>query len=159
MNDPTKDIVISEVRYQLARLNPRDGGWVLGKLWPSLAGPMLAPNPEKQMNEQYLGFFVSQAMSDLPEDVFNSIQSKAMAACSYWDDAGGGPVAMPMLMRDGRWATKSEPELLTVLALTTAVLAFNLMPFFAPGALKTLLTVFPDLSQWSRIPAEPPKTI
>lgn len=151
MNESTKDLVIGRIKYQLIRLNPRDGSWVLSRLMPVLSSLMLSPNPEHQITDQELGLCITQAMSDLDEATFSSIQSKALNSCNLWEDVGGGPVASPLLMKDGsgRWAT-TQPDLLSVVALTTAVLAFNLMPFFAPGALETLRAVYPDLSKWSK---------
>jgi hypothetical protein len=139
----TKELSVGASNYRIGLFSARDGSWIVGQFITR----MLLLDPEKASDEKNLAFILSTMITDLPEAVFNSIRDKCFAVCSKQDPLGA---YAPLLMRDGsgRWAEK-EPDLLTVNVLLTSALAFNLSPFFAPGALETLRQTYPDLSQLS----------
>jgi hypothetical protein len=152
--EKTSDITIASETYQLTRFNPRDGSWILGKLLPYISGPILAPDSKApKVDARVLGLMIAQSFSSLSEVDYSTVQFKAMAAVRKYVDVNGLPQPHPVMMIDGpkrgQWAILPEPDLVTYTSLTIASLAFNLLPFFAPGALETLMLVFPDLNQLS----------
>jgi hypothetical protein len=140
----TKEVKIGSVVYRISQFSARDGSWVVGQFITR----MLLLDPEKASDEKNLAFILTTLLPSLSEETFNSIRDKCFAVCSQKDDIGG---YTPLLMRDGsnRWAVKEPPDLLATNVLLTSALAFNLSPFFAPGALETLRQIYPDLSQLS----------
>lgn len=145
MEATTQDVTLGGNRYQLTRFSARDGSWIVGQF---LTRNLLLSleDPEKEISEKDLGLGLAAVFQSFPEATYNTIQGKCLAAVRRYEDAGGQPVARPVLMADGRWALAGEPNAVELLAITVATLVFNLHCFFAPGALEMLQTVFPDLS-------------
>ena len=143
--DATKDITIGDRTYQLVRLGAREGSWIVGQF---LTKGLLIPLDQgdaKPLDEKELGVVFAITLRDLPENIFNSVMQKCLATVRRYETVAGVP--MPVLMSDGRWAIKPEPDLVELTALIVASLVFNLHCFFAPGALQKLLTVFPGSQQ------------
>jgi hypothetical protein len=140
----TKDVVIENTTYQIGSFSPRDGSWIVGQF---LMRGLLAQleNPEQELTEQQLGGGFASAFSSFSEETFNRIQTKCLNVIKRYEDNAGQRVPMPLQMADGRFIPP-EPELVVLTTLTVAALVFNLQSFFAPGARKTLLLVFPDLA-------------
>jgi hypothetical protein len=143
--EATRDVTIGNYKYQLTRFSARDGSWLTGQF---LTKNLLAhlQSPDQEITEKDLGLGLAATFQGFSEDIFNRIQSKCLATIRRYEEAGNTTVAKPIVMTDGRWAVKDEPDPVELLALSVASLSFNLYCFFGPGALETLRTVFPDLS-------------
>lgn len=149
MNEPTKDIQIGDIRYQLGRFTARDGSWVLGQfLARGLVAGLGNVDESKETIEKQIALMLSMAFAEIDERVYASIQNKCFSVIKRYDQQAENTVAMPLLMASGGFTGK-EPDALSASTLMMACLAFNLAPFFDPGALTTLKTVYPDLKQLS----------
>jgi len=141
MSTATKDIELGTDKYQLTRFSARDGSWIVSQMITSML--LVDTDKTKPKTDQDYGLFFALSLHELPETTYRRIQELCFGCCRKY----AGDAAHPILMADGtgRW-TNGEPDLVTATALVTAVLVFNLVPFFEPGALKTMRTIYPDLS-------------
>lgn len=143
----TKDIKIGNNEYQLGGLSARNGSWVAGQFAMIVLGKL--ENPEHETTEKDLGAALALSFRQLPEEIFNKVQGKCLEVCGRYAKIGEATTPLPVLRKDGTWNDVAEPSLPELFALTVAALAFNLHPFFAAGALETLLTALPNVSQAS----------
>lgn len=151
MTPRTKDVVIENTTYQIGSFSPRDGSWIAAQFNMRGLLVQLETGDAKPISEKDLGISLAAILSQLPEETFNRIQTKCLNVIKRYEDNAGQRVPMPLQMADGRFIPP-ELDLVTLTALTISGLVFNLYCFFAPGALKTLLVVFPDLSTPESIP-------
>jgi hypothetical protein len=135
--EATKEIRIGESDYQLSRFSARDGSWIVGQF---LTKGLLLPLDNVQLEEKELGSVFAITLREFSEATFESVQAKCLKTVRRVEN--GQPI--PVLMADGRWAVRPEPDLVELTALLVASLVFNLHCFFAPGALKKLQAVFPS---------------
>jgi hypothetical protein len=138
---PTKSIAVNKIEYQLGRVSARDGSWLVGQFLPHMTGAWMG---EGEVTEKDLGLALAAALRGFSEDVFQSIQSKALSVVKRLDDKG---TPMPVAMANG--SLVQPLSLVDLTALLVASLAFNLHCFFEPGAAETLRAVFPDLGPLS----------
>jgi hypothetical protein len=147
----TKEVTFGDTSYQIGRLSARDGSWIVGQLMSrGLLNAAFNRIEEKSSEplEKLLGLALTYAFPDMPEEVFQGVQNRCFAVCRQYRQNGDATVAEPLLRQDGsnRWNGRDEPDPLVSMALLMSALTFNLESFFAPGARKTLLQIFPDLS-------------
>jgi hypothetical protein len=144
MRQNTKEFVIGEQRYQIARMDARTGSWIamqlLTKLFPFNMEAMMGLDVSK----------LPANRTELTETEFHNIQDHCLKVVARFDTVGTGTVPIPVLMKSGVWSFKDlETDVVTVLALTAQSLVFNIGPFFDEGALKPLLESLSGLSQFS----------
>lgn len=149
MENPTKDIAVNEVRYQLGRYSARDGSWLVGQFLPHMMGAL----DGTEVDEKQLGLGLAASFASFTEETYGRIQAKALAVVRRYD---AKDVPMPLFMADGQ-PIPPALDLVELTTLTVASLVFNLHCFFAPGAARTLRQVFPDLSTLLR-PSAPGST-
>src|ERR1700734_7716 len=123
--DATRDVTIGNYKYQLLKFSARDGSWLVGQF---LTKNLLAnlQSPDQEITEKDLGLGLAATFQGFPEDIFNRIQAKCLASIRRYEEVGSTSVARPILMNDGRWAVKDEPDPVELLVLSVAVLTFNL---------------------------------
>jgi hypothetical protein len=136
----TKEITIGRGSFKISRFSPRVGNWLVSQF---LTQNLLLPieKPDQEITEKDLAASLTITLHQFSEEIFYRIQTEALAVCQRVE---GADTVTPVLMKDGRYAVPLS--LVESLALVAHALAFNLHCFFVPGALETLLTVFPDLS-------------
>lgn len=116
------DETVGEFRYKISKVNARDGSW-LAKI---------------VLQKMILG---SETRAE-----FDAVQQIALAACARY---GEGPVPLPVVMADGRFAYEDlKYDTVSVTKLTAQALAFNLKDFLADGGkeLDNLKKAFQDLN-------------
>jgi hypothetical protein len=143
----TKDITIKDVRYQMGEFTARDGSWVVGQfLARGLIAGLGSLDESKEPIERSIALMLSLGFTQLDENVYNSIQNKCLSVIKRYE----GDTAVPLLMANGAgWTSGKEPDAITLSTLVMATMAFNFVPFFDPGVLETLRTVYPNLKALS----------
>ena len=139
--EKTKDIEIEGERYQLCRMNPRTGSWIVAQLCTRLLPGIIETKLASVF--QGSGMSLPAGREQITEQEFHNLQDHCLLACKWYDPKAGVPI--PILTQDGRFAVPAlEDDLLTVMTLTAHVLIFNVAPFFAKGRIETMGGTF----QW-----------
>ena len=133
-NEDTKVVEVKGASYQLRRMMPDDGSFILCRI---LAAGMTAESvqsqaPDAGVIQHMLGAF----LRNLDLETFKIIQHKALSVVSRLED--GQP--MPLVTDNGVFADQELRRSISLaMALTVHSLVFNLSDFFLEGGLDALL--------------------
>jgi hypothetical protein len=145
--DRIKDIQLGDRKFQLGRLSASDGNQVIRHfLMYNILPKVTSHDDNEPVTEGILSLAITPVLSQLDELTFARIQYRCFAVCREYVRRGELDGPWPLTRPDGK-PEVDELDAPTSLALLTASLTFNLLPFFAPGALKMLRTLYPDPSQ------------
>lgn len=134
-----KDVKIGDVTYRVGSLSPWNGSWIAMLILTKL----LPFGMDAALGASKLG---AARSVDMTEAEFNGIQRHCLGVCARYEVLNGVSTATPILMSDGRFAfPELNSDLVTIIALTTHALVFNLAPFFQGDTLKSLKASFQDL--------------
>jgi len=150
MTPKTKIVEFSGTRYQVRKLSPDVGSFILGK---ALMVGIKASEESAASN----GDAVAAPDKAAPEDMARAIafsfvfrgadfethrfvQGKCLAVCSRMESKDGGPeLPMPIVNDAGAWAIPEiRDDVALVMRLEVEVLAFNFTDFFAVGGLNAM---------------------
>jgi len=137
-----KDITIGEFQYRIGQLKAADGSWIYSTFVKRYRAYREAQPPQAQEAQpvadvpQELGFAMTAQflLEQLSREELAEVQRLALLSCGRYSDRTGTPIAMPILLADGRYAIPDlEFNGPVVYQLTQESIAFNIAPFF-PGA-------------------------
>lgn len=150
MKPKTKIVTIDSSRYEIRKLPPDVGSYILMQIIgagisASSTGGSPVETPTQAQTEKLSGEDMVRAMTfaaflrGLDYDKYCFVQSKCIAACSRMEDRGGTELPMPIVNDSGQWAIPEiKDNLSLVVQLTVETLVFNLSDFFAEGGLASL---------------------
>ena len=145
MSQDHKDVTIGDSLYRIGLLKAADGSWIYSTFVKRYRAyqetqpapiplPSDAPPAPDVPVEAGLAMTASFLTEQLSRTELAEVQNICLSVCGKYSSATGNPVAMPILLSDGRF---SSPDMAydgpTVLELTKQSIAFNIAPFF-PGA-------------------------
>lgn len=146
--DDTKDIIVNGGRYQVSRMDAVTGSWLLFKLIDSMrriftdgnAGePTEAQELDSEQKEAATNAMISGMLMTLDKDEFIRVQREALKVVGQYAAVGEKEVILPVLMANGTFAVPSlKSDIVSVIALTSGSLNFNLSPFFLGDGLKDI---------------------
>jgi len=142
-----KDLTLGDQQYRIGKLKAADGSWIYMTSKRKYQ-EFLAANPQQTPTDTAQ----SEAFAALPQETRNEmgaamsaefmaqylsrtelaeVQRICLAVCGRYSDRTGTPIAMPILMQDGRFAiAELENDGPVILELTKQCIAFNITPFF-----------------------------
>lgn len=136
MNEKTKVVVVQERRYQIRRMRPDVGSFILSRILAAGMGAgagLQNDKPDKPLIQAMLAAFLNR----LDFDTFSFIQNRALAVVSRLDDDGA---PLPLVADNGVFADQELATSISLaMALTVQSLVFNLSDFFSEGGLNSLL--------------------
>lgn len=133
MHEKTKIVTIQEKRYQIRRMRPNVGSFILSRILAAGMGASVAEKPDMSM----LGKMFAAFLRGLDFDIFTFIQNNALAVIAKLDDDGG---VIPLVSDTGVFVDVSlADDLSLIMALTVQSLVFNLSDFFSAGGLNALI--------------------
>lgn len=164
-----KDVPLGDQTYRIGKLEAADGSWIFSTFTKRYRAYMEAQPAAVAQTQPEEGDAPATAASIAPEVGFMltaaflteqlsrqelaEVQNLCLSACGRYSDRTGSPVAMPILMTDGRFAiAELRYDGPTVLELTRQSIAFNIAPFF-PGAGSSGQTTSADTSSQPSIQA------
>ena len=146
-------VTLNEHRYQIGRVKPEVGSFILLKLLsaniragalakdeqaqPSKLQPSKdAPTDEEMVRATIFGAF----LSGLKFDEFKFVQQSCMQSVTWLSNPRAQGAPMPIMNDYGEWAfSEISDNIGLVMQLTTEVLVWNLEGFFAAGGLAILM--------------------
>ena len=143
-----KDITIGEHQYRIGQLKAADGAWIYSTFvkryrdYQASQPPQPEPppvDPDAQVAppvppEQGWAMTAQFLVEQLTRSELADVQKLCLASCGRYSSRTGTPIAMPLLMADGRFAIPDlEFDGPAVYRLTSESIAFNIAPYF-PGA-------------------------
>jgi hypothetical protein len=151
-----KDITIGDQQYRIGQMTAADGSWIRltfvkrYRAYLATITPTEKEDAEKAPSispEQGFAMTANFLLEQLTREELAEVQRLSLSVCGRYSVKTGTPIAMPVLMSDGRYAIPDlEFDGPTVLQLTQETVAFNIAPFFtAAGSNQTPATV--DSSQ------------
>lgn len=148
MKPKTKVITVAGANYQLSKLSPEVGSFILWKIIGGVrkavetASPATQVEPAESAKTENQDFeaktrgMISIALGTMDLELHALIQKHAIAAVSEWVLAGTTEVGRPLVSSDGRWANPEvRDNLMVVNRLVMELLVFNLSDFFEQGGL------------------------
>ena len=141
----TKELTIVNKQFQLKRIDAQAGAWILtvliSAMFKASSGEESSPSeqsefdkadPVEKANSTVAAMWISVGTT-VSLEAYRQIQRYCLQTCLLY--IANNPV--PLISTDGRWADKElERDIPVVNQLITAVLQFNLAPFFIESALK-----------------------
>lgn len=134
-----KEVEISGQNFQIGRMTPEVGARIGNLLITSIlkirgrgdnneGSPSVTPTPEEAIEGMWV-----VATDTLSEENYSYIQRRCLLVCSQRITADSP--AAPVLMKDGRWASKElSRDIAAVNSLIAESLKFNLAGFFGQGS-------------------------
>lgn len=138
MNDETKIVDVKGRRYQLRRMLPDDGSFILCRI---LAAGMGAGVGAERADRSLIQSMLAAFLRGLDFDTFKLIQHKALSVVSRLESNGTGTEQpMPLVTDNGVFADQELSRSISLtMALTVHSLVFNLSDFFSEGGLSSLI--------------------
>jgi hypothetical protein len=147
VNEKTKVIEVSGVRYQLRRFAPDAGSFILmqiigagtkGQTGEAPATDSVTPKAERPSGEDLVRAVVFSAfLHGLDFDMHRFVQAKCLSLCSRLEGPDGD-TPMPLANATGQVNPALQDDMGLVMKLEMEVLVFNLSPFFEGEGLKAL---------------------
>lgn len=156
----TKIVDISGTHYQIRKLAPDVGSYILGHAISAIATKAATKGGQSPQNAQdNIGgatapetAAVSESSAEdlaravalatfggLDFELHRFVQQKCLAVCSRMECTEGSDVPMPIVNDSGQWAIPEiRDDLSLVMKLEVEALVFNLSDFFAGGGLNAL---------------------
>ena len=138
MSAKTKIVEVDGARYQLRKLRPNVGSYILTRMLAAgVSSGSLGSTPKDSMLMAVFGAF----LRGLDFDTFSFIQNNCLAVVGVMKQAGdGNEVPMPLASDSGVFAYPEVADNLPlVMNLTVQSLMFNLSDFFEEGGLRTVV--------------------
>lgn len=152
--ESTKEVVIGNSRYQIARVTSEDGSWLLAQTLASMRKVMkaegvddqeepkpaieLTPEQQRKNTEEMVSAMVQSMLMEVDRELFARIQRYALGVCGEFTAVGENEIVLPVTMATGRIAIpKLKNDISCIFNLTNASLVFNLLPFFLDGGFRT----------------------
>ena len=138
MSVKTKIVEVDGTRYQLRKLRPNVGSYILTRMLAAgVSTGALGSAPKDSLLMVVFGAF----LRGLDFDTFSFIQNNCLAVVGVMKQAGdGNEVPMPLSSDSGAFAYPEVADNLPlVMNLTVQSLMFNLSDFFEEGGLKTVV--------------------
>ena len=160
MTPKTKIIELSGTRYQLRKMAPDVGSFILmamigaGIKASNMGGGTNADDPhastekaaenlptaEPKGEEVVRATAFSAFLGGLDFEMHRFIQVRCLSVCSRMEGTDGSEVPMPIVSEAGRWAIPEiQDDISLVMRLEVEALVFNLSPFFASGGLNAMV--------------------
>ena len=135
----TKDVTIGEVEYQIGRINPLDGSYIIQLLLRTVLPDFMAKAMQNAAEGGELPMGKGRPMT---REEMREIQIIALNVCRKYKHVGGQKVAIPITANDQLVddADGLHEDIGSVMALSAQSLMFSVVsPFFADDGLKKLL--------------------
>jgi hypothetical protein len=136
MIEKTKVVEVQGMRYQIRRMRPNVGSFILTRVVAAGASAASMERPDANMLQGMFAAF----LRGLDFDTFSFIQNNALSVVARLDKSDGGEIPMPIVSDDGVFADANvSDDLSLTMALTVQSLIFNLSGFFSEGGLNALI--------------------
>lgn len=134
MKEKTKDVYLGDERYQIGRMTPWVGSWMVAQIITKML-PMGIDNALAL--ELKIPINLPLSRSDMTEEQFHNMQKHCLDVVKFYEASGP---AVPIVLPDGRFVKDiSTPD---VIALTVHALLFNVSDFFVEGAAERIAKSF-----------------
>ena len=132
MTPKTKVVDVRGQKYQIRRMRPDVGSFILARVLAAMSGGASSGPMDTAVIGQSSGVF----LRGLDFATFSFIQNHALSVVAKLED--DAPV--PVVSDSGIYVdTDMESDLVLVMALTVQSVVFNLADFFSDGGLSTIL--------------------
>lgn len=156
MKAKTKIVEIAGTRYQVRKLAPDVGSYILGHAISAVAAKAASKGGEAPQKPAGAAETETAAMSEsTAEDLVRAValasfsgldfethkfvQQKCLGVCSRMEGPDGQEVPMPIVSDSGQWAIPEiRDDMTLVMRLEIEAMVFNLTDFFAGGGLNVL---------------------
>jgi hypothetical protein len=141
----TQVVTLGEQRFQIGRLRPDAGSFILGRLIgeaqkasadvPRETSAPIQPDAPAQSGEDtaraLCGLFFTR---NADFELYSFIQKHAVSVCARLEVVGGAEAPIPLVNASGQWAIPEVRDDIGIVSrLTTEVLVFNFADFFGQG--------------------------
>lgn len=152
MKPKTKTVEISGTRYQLRKMAPDRGSWILMRMISAsinaggdqataptngegAENPIPVPTGEELVRAVAFAAF----LRGLDYETHSFVQKACLTVCSRLENSNGTELPMPIVNDSGAWAiAEIRDDISLVMRLEVEALVWNLSDFFAAGGLKSL---------------------
>jgi tail assembly chaperone len=142
-----KDIALSGRTWRIRKFDPLMGSFVATRLIGKIGTILASVAGGAVSSEAAIATAVSEAIGSFPKAEFMELQLDALSVVGEVTALNGTEVVLPVKLASGAWGVEGlNDDLLTVMALVTHSLIFNISPFFDGGALKSVMTSFQGLT-------------
>jgi hypothetical protein len=145
MREIQKDIILAGRKWRIRKFDALTGSYVAAKLMGKLGAILAGVASGGVSSEIAIATAISEALSSMNKAEFIELQSDALSVVGEVTviTEGGSEVVLPVRIASGAWGVKDlDTDLLTVMALVSHSLVFNVSPFFDGNALKSTLESF-----------------
>jgi hypothetical protein len=146
--EPLRVIVMNGSTYNIGRLSPENGSWIVNRLMKTFReyiSTLKAEGNEPtgdglQEPEGFAETLLTQLTSELPEADYKRIQKYVLATIVRVDSVGDKMFEQPIILASGLYAYKDLAEdIFGVVHLTNQALIANLAPLFTRTGLVALM--------------------
>lgn len=135
--EKTRDVTIGDNVYQLTRMNPRIGSWIVAQLLTKMLPPGIG---HAMLSELKLPVNLPENRNEMTEEQFHNLQDHCLMVVRRYNKAG---IAEPIMIPNGTFCFPDlDYDVVTIMGLTVHSLMFNVKPFFVEGALDRILQSF-----------------
>lgn len=152
MKSKTKVVEVSGTSYQLRKMAPDVGSYILMRMIaaginaggdqnnpPSNAEATENPIPVPTGEELVRAVAFAAFLRGLDYETHSFVQKACLATCSRLEDSSGSALPMPIVNDAGVWAIPEiRDDISLVMRLEVEALVFNLTDFFEAGGLNAL---------------------
>lgn len=138
-----KDIDLAGRTWRIRKFDALTGSYVAAKLMGKLGAILAGIAGGGVNNPAAIATAISEALSSMSKTEFLDLEADALSVVGEVTALSGQEVVLPIRLASGAWGVPGiEDDLLTVMALVSHSLIFNVSPFFDGDALKALITSF-----------------
>ena len=142
-----KDVEVAGKKYRIEKFTAQMGSYICVKLVGKISGIALAVLEGNLINIQVIAAAVAEQLGEMPKKEFLELQRDALSVCKEFQMVGDQPAWLPVMAPDGKMSTPDlEGDIMSVMALTTHALVFNVSPFFDAEEWKGVSASFPGLN-------------
>lgn len=143
-----KIVELAERRFKIGRFDALTGSYIAVKLVSKLSNVFMAITTGQVTDMNFAALAVAQQIADMSKIEFIELQLECLRVIKEIQNIDGKAEAdLPVLASSGSFAVPGlNEDMITVLALVTHTVIFNLTPFFVGNALTSTIQTFKDLS-------------
>jgi hypothetical protein len=147
-----QDVELAGKRFRIKKFDALLGSCVATKLMGKIGHILAGVASGKANNEIAIAMAVSEALGSMSKVEFMEMQTDALSVVGEVKIVGQTEGVLPVRMPNGAWSDDEiAGDIVTVMALITHSLIFNLSPFFDESALKSAIASFQGLSLFSAL--------
>jgi hypothetical protein len=141
-----KDIELAGRKWRIGKMDPLTGSYLATKLMAKVGHVAVGIASGNVTDQVVMAMAIAQEIGSFSKAEFLEIQMDCLVVCKEIQQQQGIDFPLQIIMPDGKWGVQDlEDDVVTVLALVTHTVIFNLTPFFDKDRLQEVKDSFKGL--------------